>query len=238
MKNSIILFFCCITSLVVGKEIMIIAHRGASGYEPENTLRAFERAIFMGAPMIELDVHLSQSNDLVVIHDFHTKDGKVVANLTTQELKQYDLGKGERIPLLSEVLNLIGERVIVNIELKAIGTAQPVAQLLKNSDPSKFIVSSFNHNLVKEFHSYAPEVPIGVIFEGNPIKPSQIALDADAQTIVGHYKWITSDFIKDAHAHGIQVFTYTVNEKPIAEKLQAMDIDGIITNYPDIMSKD
>src|SRR5260221_182635 len=145
MKNSFLLYFCCMTTLLTAKEALIVAHRGASGYEPENTLAAFERAIAMGAPMIELDVHLSKSDEVVVIHDYHTSDMQEVSKLTTQELKQYDVGKGERIPLLSEVLDLVHEKAILNIELKAHGTAKPVAELLKKWNPEKFVVSSFNH---------------------------------------------------------------------------------------------
>ncbi len=235
MKHSILLFLCCVPSLAIAKQAMIVAHRGASGYEPENTLAAFERAIALGAAMIELDVHLSKTGDPVVIHDYHTSDMQEVANLTTHELKQYDVGNGQRIPLLSEVLETINQRAILNIELKAHGTAKPVAILLKKWNPKKFIVSSFNHELVQEFHTYAPEVPTAVIFEGNPIRRSLIATDAGAQNIVMHYMWITPEFIKDAHEHGIRVFAYTVNDKVIAQKLQNVDIDGIITNYPDLL---
>jgi glycerophosphoryl diester phosphodiesterase len=80
-------------------------------------------------------------------------------------------------------------------------------------------------------------VPIAVIFEGNPIGHSLIATNAGAQSAVLHYTWITPEFINDAHAHNVSVFAYTVNDKAIALKLKNMNIDGIITNYPDIMNR-
>lgn len=224
-------------------KLIISAHRGASGYEPENTLRAFTKAIEMGAPMIELDVHLSKDGRLVVIHDYTTKDGKKIEDLTLAQLQQYDVGKGERIPLLSQVLDAVNQQAILNIELKAHGTPEPVAQLLaqyikqKKADPKKFLISSFDHFLVKEFHSYAPGIPTAVIFEGNPIKRAQIATDAGAQAVVLQYKWISPEFIKDAHARGIKVYSYTVNDRETALTLQSMGIDGIITNYPDLLTK-
>lgn len=224
-------------------KMIISAHRGASGYEPENTLRAFEKAIEMGAPMIELDVHLSKTGELVVIHDFHTKDQKKVADLSLAQLKAYDIGKGEHIPLLAEVLKAVHGRAKLNIELKADGTPKAVADLLLNLIKEKkwnaqdFIISSFDHFLVQEFHKLAPSIPTAVIFEGNPIRGAQIATDAGARNVVLQYKWITPEFIKDAHARGVKVFSYTVNDIETAQKLQSMGIDGIITNYPDLLTK-
>lgn len=238
-----IIFLVSFFAMIHSAAIIISAHRGASGYEPENSLRSFERAIEMGAPMIELDVHKDKNNDLVVIHDYYTKDKKPVAQLTTAELKAYDIGKGEHIPLLKEVLDTVNQRAIVNIELKTPGTAKPVADLLnqyfkeKKWNPKNFLISSFDHHLVREFHRYAPTVPTAVLLEGNPIRGAQMALDAGAQNAVLYYQWITPEFIKDAHSHGIKVFTYTVNDKETAQKLINMGIDGIITNYPDLLNK-
>lgn len=260
MKHSLAFYLSVISITLVGKEpiathlinskdkqstnkIIISAHRGASGYEPENTLRAFEKAIEMGVPMIELDVHLSKTGDLVVIHDFNTKDQKKVADLSLAQLKAYDVGKGERIPLLAEVLEKVNQRAAVNIELKAQGTPKPVADLLnklikeKKWNAQDFIVSSFDHFLVQEFHKYAPTIATAVIFEGNPIRQAQIATDVGAQNAILQFKWVTPAFIKDAHARGVKVFSYTVNDIETAQKLQNMGIDGIITNYPDLLTK-
>lgn len=243
MKHSIGILLFLIVTLSYSKEPIIVAHRGASGYEPENTLRAFERAIQMGAPAIELDVHLSKSGDLVVIHDYTTKDKKKVATLTTQELKAYDVGKGEHIPLLSEVFDQINQRAVINVELKGAGTPGPVAKLInyyikeKKWDPKNFIVSSFDHYRVQEFHRLAPSVPTGVIFESNPIGYALMATRAGAKYAVGHQEFLTPEFIKDAHARGVQVYSFTVNDKETAQKLLNMNIDGIITNYPDLLHK-
>lgn len=240
LVTYLLLLASCFTQ---STNITISAHRGASGYEPENTRRSFARAIEMRAPMIELDVHLSKDGNLVVIHDFYTKDHKRVADLTLEQLKAYDVGKGEHIPLLSEVFDLVNQRAIINVELKALGSAKPVAELInryikdKKWDPKKFLISSFDHDMVREFHKYAPSVPTAVLFEGNPIRRAQIATDAQAQNAVLQYAWITPEFIKDAHKRGVKVFAYTVNDKNVAQELQNMGIDGIITNYPDLMNK-
>lgn len=243
MKHFMSIVLLLIAIQTHTKQPIIVAHRGASGHEPENTLRAFKRAIEMGAPAMELDVHLSKSGDLVVIHDYTTKDKNKVADLTTQELKAYDVGKGEHIPLLSEVFDLVNQRAVINVELKGAGTAAPVAKLInyyikeKKWNPKSFIVSSFDHYRVQEFHRLAPSVPAGVIFESNPIGYAHMATQAGAQYAIGHHEFLSPEFIKDAHARGVKVYSYTVNDKETAQKLLNMNIDGIITNYPDLLDK-
>lgn len=231
------------------KDFLIIGHRGASGYEPENTLRSFKRAIDMGVKMIELDVFVAKSGELVVMHDDtidRTTNGKgKIMDLDYATLKKYNAGKGEHIPLLSEVLDLISEHQDkrVNIELKGPKTAKPVATLIKQYIDDKkltannIIVSSFDHYAVKEFHSYNPHVKTGVLFEGNPIGYADIAVKANAQYAMMYYENITKEFVEDAHKKNIEVFVYTVNTKPLAQEMQKLGVDGIFTNYPDIMKK-
>jgi len=131
----------------------IFSHQGAAGYAPENTLLSFKEATQRGADFIELDVH-RVDNELIVIHDYRleqTTNGKgVVFDKSIKYLRSLDAGRGERIPLLTEVLNLADKRVGINIELKSPGTAQPVMELvnlyIKNHGWSldHFIISSFN----------------------------------------------------------------------------------------------
>ena len=240
--KKIIFFITLITMSVSIKPFVVSAHRGASAYEPDNTLRSFKRAIDMGAQMIELDVHLCKTGQIVVIHDaFIGKPAKAIKDLTWDELQKYDVGKGEKIPLLSHVFDLVDKRAIINIELKAPNTAKPVAELIaqyiktKKWSSNNFLITSFDHYWVREFHRYAPKVPTGVLFECNPIGYAQIATRANAQYAVMYYEWLTKEFVHDAHARGIKVFVYTVNDKALAQKLRNFNIDGIISNYPDIL---
>lgn len=230
--------------------VTIIAHRGASGYEPENTLRSFTKAITMEVDMIELDVYICKSGQPVVIHDDtidRTTNGKGrVEDLTYDQLKKYDAGKKEHIPLLRDVFDLVAKwnkNMVINIELKGNGTVKPVAELIKvyvkNGKLSykNFIVTSFDHYKVKEFHDELPQVKTGVLFEGNPIDLADIAKKAGADYAVMYYEWLTPKFIADAHKKGVKVFVYTVNTKELAQKMQKMGADGIITDYPDILTK-
>lgn len=247
MKKIVCLGMSVMAMTISARSPLIIGHRGASGYEPENTLRSFERAIAMGAQMIELDVHLAKSGEIVVIHDAtidRTTDGKGnVRDLSWKQLQKYHVGTSERLPLLSEVFEAVNQRATIIIELKDPAAALPVADLItgyvkhKKCSYENFIVASFDHYAVLRFHEYCPQVKTGVIFDGNPIGYADIARRAHANYAMMAYEWITKEFIADAHASGIQVFAYTVNTQAIAKKLRKLKIDGMVSNYPDILSR-
>ena len=116
------------------KSFLKIGHRGACGYEPENTLRSFKKALDLGVDTIELDVHKTKDEATVVIHDEKvdktTNGTGFVADKSLEEIKKLDAGKGEKIPTLEEVLDLVNRKAQVNIELKGEGTARPVADII------------------------------------------------------------------------------------------------------------
>ncbi len=228
------------------QQCMIIGHRGASGYEPENTLKSFERAIEMGVSMIELDVYICASGEIVVIHDDsvdRTTDGTgLVEDGTWEELRQLDAGNGQRVPQLIQVFNLVDKRVAINIELKGSNTPKPVADLI-NTYVAKhqwsydhFLISSFDHDLVEEFHELCPEVKIGLLFEEQTLGVLDAVKRLKASYAIMDYYSVTKDFIADAHNQDIRVLGYTVNSKEVAEQLKEFGIDGIITDYPDIFT--
>ncbi len=142
---------------------LIIGHRGASGYEPENTLLSFKKAISLNADMIEMDIFKCKTGELVIIHDNtvdRTTNGKgYIRDLTFQELRILDAGKGEKIPTLTEVLDLVNNKIKINLELKGEETAGPVCELIRKYVEEKgwnyndFYISSFNHRLLQEFIS-------------------------------------------------------------------------------------
>lgn len=238
----IMIFLSMITGTVMAQPI-VIAHRGASGYAPENTLSSFKKALEMGAPMIEFDVHRCKSGEVVVFHDTFLKNqpNKKIKDLSWAQLQTYNVGHGQKIPLLSQVFDLVDKRAIINIELKSQDSVEPVAELIKHYIEEKqwpadrFIVASFDHYRVKKFRTLLPQVKTGVIFEGNPIGLAQIATNANAQYAIMYYEWITKEFIEDAHKRGVKVYTYTVNDKVLAQEMAALGLDGIISNYPDIL---
>jgi glycerophosphoryl diester phosphodiesterase len=219
-----------------------IAHRGASGYAPENTLAAFEKALGMGVDEIEFDVQLSKDGAVVVIHDKfinRTTNGKgLVANKSLIELNELDAGKGEKIPTLQEVLDLVNKKVSVNIELKGKGTALPVSIIIKDYVQNKgwkysdFFVSSFDHKELHVFKQLLPQIEIGALIIG-------ILVHYDRYVKLGAYslnlwsKMVRKSVVDSAHKKGLKVYAYTVNSPEEIKKMKAYGVDGVFTNYPD-----
>ena len=218
-----------------------IGHRGC-GYEPENTLRSFQKAIDLGANMVEADVWLTNDNKLAVIHDKtvnRTTNGRgQVKNFTLAELKKLDAGKLERIPALEEVLDLINKKAAINIELKGEGTAGPVARLIQkyvqegNWPYDNFLVSSLNHQELTEFKKLLPQVNVGALIDKLPV--DFIGLEKMRLFSVNlAHKIVSQKLIDEAHRHNWQVLVYTVNEPKKIQQLKEIGADGVFSNYPD-----
>ncbi len=227
---------------------MIIAHRGASGYEPENTLLSFKKAMELKADMIELDVYASKTGELVVIHDNtvdRTTNGKGnVWDLSFKELRSLDAGKGEKIPVLEEVLDLLNGQIKVNLELKGPGVAKPVFKLIekyvaeKRWSYSNFYISSFNHPMLKEFISLTPKdsgIRICPLICGIPAGLAGFAVQFNAYSINISADFINADIVNDAHNRGIKILVYTINDLDELQRIKSLGIDGIFTDYPDVI---
>ena len=225
------------------KKILKIGHRGAMGYEPENTLLSFKKAIDFGADAIELDVYVCKTGQLVVIHDDkvdRTTSGKgYVIEKSFDELKILDAGKRQKIPKLEEVLDLVANKIIVNIELKGADTAKPVAEVIKkylqekNWNAENFIVSSFNHIELKEFKKIMPNIKIGALIVGIPENYSEFAEKLGAYCVNLSIEFINQEFVDDAHKRNLKVFVYTVNDLDDINKMKLLGVDGIFSNFPD-----
>lgn len=219
-----------------------IGHRGAMGYEPENTLISIQKAIDLGCDMVEIDVHLCKTGELVVIHDDtleRTTNGiGEVKNYSLTELKTLDAGNGEKIPTLNEVLDLINSSVKINIELKGIGTSLAVAHTIKSYvgkgwDSTLFYVSSFNHIELMEFKKLMPQIKLGALIYHLPYDLAQIGVNLGVYSINVSNEFLSQELINDAHDKGLKIFVYTVNKQEDISKIKSMDVDGIFSNYPD-----
>ena len=218
-----------------------IGHRGASGYNPENTLSSFEKAMELGVDMIELDVHVCKSGEVVVIHDDtinRTTNGKGKVRLKTlDELKNVEIKNGEKIPTLFEVLELVDKKVKVNIELKGENTAIPVLEIIeefvskKGWDFEDFLVSSFDFEKLREIKN--PKVRIGVLSKGDFEEALKFAEEVKAYSIHLSLEIMNSEFLGEAHGKGFKVFVYTANEPMEVKKSQELGVDGIFSDYPD-----
>lgn len=232
---------------MVMHRIPIIAHRGASGYEPENTLAAFRSALDMQADAIELDVQICKTGEVLVFHDKRLKRitgarGKI-KNRKLAGLRKLDAGKGEHIPTLKETLDFLDAKINMNVELKGKRSAQATALVIRSSirtghwKAENFFVSSFYYHELRRFHEICPEVPIGLLYNRRPKKLKKrirqlqpIAVHLNVQTI--NNKWIHL-----AHDHGLKVYVWTVDDPEIAKILIADGVDGFFSNYPDRLIK-
>jgi glycerophosphoryl diester phosphodiesterase len=219
--------------------MQIIAHRGASGFEPENTIAAFQKAIDMGAHGIELDVHLSADGAVIVMHDEtvdRTTNGTGEVNqLTLDELKNLTIGV-HSIPTLEEVLLLINKKCMVNIELKGVGTAEPVLKLLqKYSDwnPKLFLVSSFDWNALQLIRRLNPAIPIGVLTATDLELAIGFAEFIKAETIHPYYHLLTTESTSQMQEKGFEILAWTVNDVTDIELIKSYNVNGIITDFPD-----
>ncbi|MGQ9629351.1 MAG: glycerophosphodiester phosphodiesterase [bacterium] len=232
--------------------ILIIAHRGASGHAPENTMAAFKMALEMKAEMIEIDVHLSADSHLVVIHDEsvdRTTDGEgEIREMKLEGIKLLDAGgwfseefAGERIPTLPEVIDLVRGRAELNIEIKGGSEYYPgiEGKLLECLRGEGFvedtIVSSFDHDCLKKLSEMDSSIRIGYLYSGGGSAETIIpkALQYRAFSIHPPHLRTSRKLVELAHAQGIRVYPWTANTPRQMKRLVRFGVDGIITNYPD-----
>ncbi len=217
---------------------MIIGHRGASGLEPENTLRSFARALDIGVDAVELDVYCVEGR-LVVIHDEtleRTTNGHgYVASTPFDVLRTLDAGEDERIPTLDEVLALVGGRAIVNVELKGDGSAAPVAQCISAHTGVQTLVSSFHHRELARFVEASPHTRVAPLFHRASPRMFDIATSLRAWSINLGAKLASEERLRAITERGYRSLIYTVNDSTIAMQLKAAGASGIFTDFPDRM---
>lgn len=217
---------------------LVIGHRGAAGLEPENTLRSFERALRIGVDAVELDVYCVDGN-LVVIHDDTLERttngrGKVMA-MSYEALRQFDAGKGERIPTLDEVLDLVAGRVTVNVELKGKGTAAPLAEHVAAHPNDDLLVSSFDHRELEKFRAAAPKARVAPLFHKASSRMFEIADALGAWSINLSVEIALPDRLRAITDNGYRSLVYTVNDPTVAKRLRSDGAGGVFTDYPDRM---
>ena len=225
-----------------GKPILI-GHRGARGMAPENTLLALDAGIVAGCPWLEFDVQLHASGRLFLLHDLtldRTTNGHGLASDCAWEaLRKLDAGGQQHLPTLDEALDLIDQRVGVNIELKTWdGTAAAVAEVLRARlaegwPANGFMVSSFHLPELYEFKQLLPEVPIAVLLCGVPLDWAACATELQARALNQSAEFVDARLLADAKARGLRVNVYTVNDADEYQRLAAMGVDGVFTDVPD-----
>jgi glycerophosphoryl diester phosphodiesterase len=237
------------------KPPLIIAHRGASGEAPENTLAAFRLALDQGADMIELDLHQSEDGALVVCHDFKLQrtahSRKSIKQLTLKELKRLEVGRwfhprfsGEPIPTLEEVMTLVQSRARINIEIKRGSPFYPniekrLVELLESFRAiESVLVSSFDDQALEAIRALNPKIPIGLLAEKGSIQ--QLIRKAEtlsASSLNLTVRLVTPTLVQVAHHRRLQVFAYTINQVRLMNYYLIMGVDGLFTNFPERLAQ-
>ncbi|MFD2617228.1 glycerophosphodiester phosphodiesterase [Terrilactibacillus laevilacticus] len=229
----------------------IFAHRGSKGNRPENTIAAFKEAMRINSDGIELDVHLTKDQELVIIHDEkidRTTNGKgYVKDYTLQELKQFDAGawfsdeyKGERIPTLKEVLTLLKDyEGTLNIELKTDRIDYPfieqkVIDAVHEWRPNHpTLYSSFNHESLARLKAIEPEADFGILLFEKLYDPWLYARHIGASSLHLYKPAALSPSTSVIQDEGLAVRAWTINDADDMRRLFALDVDGIMTDYPE-----
>lgn len=237
--------FPVVASLHLRPRPLIIAHRGASGHAVENSLPAFQKAIDLGADMMELDVWRLRDGAIVVHHDapldrLTDTTGKI-EDFTLAELNQVMLAGAYKIPRLRDVLHLADNRIMINVELKGPNTADgtyAVIQEFINEYGWKiedFQISSFRHDELRRMRELSPDIEIAILPHGDLTKAVEVAKDINAQAINAHFGGLNKESVAKMHAAGFKVNAWTVNDKETMRRLRDAGVDGFITNYPDLV---
>jgi glycerophosphoryl diester phosphodiesterase len=237
---------------------IVIAHRGASAYAPENTLAAFGLALKMNVDAIELDVHMSRDGEIVVIHDStveRTTGAKgSVGHMSLAELKALDAGTWfnrlvpeqarreylcQRIPTLAEVMVLVGRRARLFVEIKdpelypANLESELVAAVRKYGMESQVTYLSFSRRSLRKLHALAPHIRFGLLVSRGLIDPVRSARALDAGALALRHQLLKPGIAAQAHSQGLSVVAWTVNKRADIRRVIDAHVDGIITNYPD-----
>jgi glycerophosphoryl diester phosphodiesterase len=229
--------------------VLVIAHRGASGHAPENTLASFRKALAQGATFIETDLQLSRDARFVAIHDAsvnRTTNGQgLVHDLTLADLRRLDAGSwfgsefaGERIPTLEEILEFSKKHdVVFYLELKPSGSwggeHALIGALRESGEIPRTVVISFDAEILEGLRKIEPTLMTGVLYDGQIEKPIERALQVGARQLAVRANLVTPALLLEARKKDLQVVCWTVNHPAHMRLLIEAGVDGIMSDYPD-----
>ena len=238
-----------------GDGFWVIAHRGVSGSYPENTLSAFPAAIDIRAEMVELDISTSKDGIPVTVHD-RTVDRTTdfegdVQSFSLEELKRMEVGawfseefRGEEFPTLKNSLELMKDKIAVNIEIKTEavsdetegGVVDKALQVVKDLDmTSSVIFSSFDYRVMEQLNVLDPKMAKALLYEASQsaeLLPSELVQKYKVDIFNCSYKQLSKEWINDLQKHKIPYFVYTVNEPELMRELIEKGVSGIFTDFP------
>jgi len=225
------------------KSVLCIGHRGAGGYAPENTLKSIRKALELKVDMIEVDVHMCKTGEIVCFHDRklnrQTNGKGYVHQKSLESLKRLDAGEGERISTLEEVLDCIDQKATLNIELKGKRVLNPVLRIVdryvreKGWHYDNFLISTFTRSKLKKIAKVRSRVKIGALVRYRPTGFIRFAKSINAFSIHVNIKILNRRMLSEAQKAGLVVYAWTANTEDEIAHLKEMGVDGIFSDYPD-----
>lgn len=230
----------------INNHVEVTGHRGAAAVEPENTLRGIHYALSLNLDRAEVDVHLSEDQQLVVIHnatvDRTTNGTGKIADLSLAQIKELDAGKGERVPTLQEVIDVFreawqqGRKTLLQIELKGEATAAPtVAAVQRNGIESRVVLTSFNAERVAEARRLLPQVTFGLLTSSLDPDPIENAVRVGAGAVHLRHDLATREWVQRVHANGLQARVWNIDDAERMKWAIALGVNGIGSNDPALL---
>jgi glycerophosphoryl diester phosphodiesterase len=226
--------------------LLCIAHRGgpilADNISPENSLEAIRRSLELGVDAIEIDIWQIEG-ELIVTHDRRLgrqlKGKGLITDKSLQELRQLQLENGEPVPLLTEVLELVMDKALLNIEVKGPDCVPALINTLnkfihdRQQSLEQYVISSFDHQQLFQLMEQAPALKRGVLIEGIPLRYAQYCEALKPYSLNTSLNFVTQNLIEDARRRGLKNWVYTVNYPEDWQWLLDLKVDGVFTDVPD-----
>jgi glycerophosphoryl diester phosphodiesterase len=247
-------------------DVDVIAHRGSSGAAPENTLAAIRLAIRHDADIVENDIQRTRDGELVIIHDttldrttdveqvFPARAPWNVGDFTLREIKRLDAGSwfaprfaGQEVPTLEEWVNAVGGEAGMLLEPKSPALYPGIERDLDKELRSlpafnralradQVVVQCFDHLWLRQYEDLAPDVPVGLLYGTDPTEAEVTAAATWAEQVNPALGAIEEDTVERIHAHGLETNVWTVNAGQDMYRAMEWGVDGIITNYPQVLN--
>ena len=231
-----------LTALAAWGRPLVVAHRGGAALGKENSLRLFQKALELGVDAIELDIHQSADGHLVVLHDVSLKRTHGLDRRVDQ-MNLAELGRAG-VPTLQEAIDTIDGRCILLVEVKHPaparyqGIEKRLHALLKKNDLLKsVVVISFDTTTLKLLHKLEPTLKTGYLYATPGVSPVQAKARFGVTYLCPYYRFASIELIDQAHAAGLKINAWTVNDEPAMEKLVQSGCDAVTTDHPDLLQK-
>ncbi len=219
---------------------LVIGHRGAMAYKPENTLSSFKKAIELGVDMVELDARVSKDNEIIVIHDSsvdRTTDGKgYIRNMSLKHIKKLRINKKEQIPTLQEVIDIVKGKCKINIHIKEHKATDKVLEIIKNNEfHNDVLISSFNERTLMHVKKINSRIKTGYLFRRPTPFYIKLGKRLGVDALHPLYTIITKRMVTRAHKNRLKVNVWPLKNKRAVLASKLCRVDGLIIDDPELV---